>query len=108
MPVAIISTSAPTSCADEMIATGIVRSEEHTSELQSLTNLVCRLLHEKKKKKSKQSFNGVDMGEQRFIRLDDLLRMAYVDVFVIIITEFCIERRHDRYATLFAIYMIGL
>src|SRR5437016_10766641 len=30
------------------------RSEEHTSELQSLTNLVCRLLLEKKKKKSKR------------------------------------------------------
>src|SRR5438093_9357727 len=29
------------------------RSEEHTSELQSLTNLVCRLLLEKKKKKNK-------------------------------------------------------
>src|SRR5438093_6172987 len=29
-----------------------VRSEEHTSELQSLTNLVCRLLLEKKKKKT--------------------------------------------------------
>src|SRR5437016_10328681 len=28
----------------------IARSEEHTSELQSLTNLVCRLLLEKKKK----------------------------------------------------------
>src|ERR1019366_9721667 len=28
----------------------IPRSEEHTSELQSLTNLVCRLLLEKKKK----------------------------------------------------------
>src|ERR1019366_10447459 len=28
---------------------GTVRSEEHTSELQSLTNLVCRLLLEKKK-----------------------------------------------------------
>src|SRR5215213_10759246 len=31
------------------------RSEEHTSELQSLTNLVCRLLLEKKKKKHKNS-----------------------------------------------------
>src|SRR2546426_3015601 len=30
------------------------RSEEHTSELQSPCNLVCRLLLEKKKKKSKQ------------------------------------------------------
>src|SRR5438093_2125570 len=28
------------------------RSEEHTSELQSLTNLVCRLLLEKKNKKN--------------------------------------------------------
>src|SRR5437016_11449835 len=28
---------------------GEIRSEEHTSELQSLTNLVCRLLLEKKK-----------------------------------------------------------
>src|SRR5438093_4126307 len=28
----------------------VPRSEEHTSELQSLTNLVCRLLLEKKKK----------------------------------------------------------
>src|SRR5262249_62319802 len=27
----------------------LLRSEEHTSELQSLTNLVCRLLLEKKK-----------------------------------------------------------
>src|SRR2546427_5949062 len=32
-------------------ARGIVRSEEHTSELQSQSNLVCRLLLEKKKKK---------------------------------------------------------
>src|SRR5438093_6804025 len=31
-----------------------LRSEEHTSELQSLTNLVCRLLLEKKKKKTKR------------------------------------------------------
>src|SRR5256885_7462655 len=31
-----------------------VRSEEHTSELQSPCNLVCRLLLEKKKKKKKQ------------------------------------------------------
>src|SRR2546422_4491107 len=30
---------------------GVVRSEEHTSELQSRLHLVCRLLLEKKKKK---------------------------------------------------------
>src|SRR5687767_15390166 len=33
---------------------GESRSEEHTSELQSLAYLVCRLLLEKKKKKNKQ------------------------------------------------------
>src|SRR2546426_4571996 len=34
---------------------GIARSEEHTSELQSPCNLVCRLLLEKKKKKKELS-----------------------------------------------------
>src|SRR2546427_6601565 len=33
-----------------------VRSEEHTSELQSQSNLVCRLLLEKKKQKRKSGF----------------------------------------------------
>src|SRR5688572_33189166 len=33
---------------------GAMRSEEHTSELQSQSNLVCRLLLEKKKKKKKK------------------------------------------------------
>src|SRR5690349_22325440 len=35
-------------------ATRGVRSEEHTSELQSRRDLVCRLLLEKKKKKKKE------------------------------------------------------
>src|SRR5438046_5782007 len=34
-----------------------IRSEEHTFELQSLTNLVCRLLLEKKKKIEQQTTN---------------------------------------------------
>src|SRR5438046_3569035 len=34
------------------------RSEEHTSELQSLTNLVCRLLLEKKKRRRRRHENG--------------------------------------------------
>src|SRR5258705_8789985 len=33
----------------------VLRSEEHTSELQSLRHLVCRLLLEKKKKNNKKS-----------------------------------------------------
>src|ERR1035438_10665968 len=36
-----------------LVEDGVLRSEEHTSELQSLRHLVCRLLLEKKKKKSK-------------------------------------------------------
>src|SRR2546426_5802080 len=36
--------------ATQAIAVTMVRSEEHTSELQSPCNLVCRLLLEKKKK----------------------------------------------------------
>src|SRR2546430_8977433 len=34
---------------------GRARSEEHTSELQSQSNLVCRLLLEKKKKKKRET-----------------------------------------------------
>src|SRR5688572_1394308 len=34
-----------------------IRSEEHTSELQSQSNLVCRLLLEKKKKKKEKRKN---------------------------------------------------
>src|SRR2546425_9747761 len=47
-----------TSCetSEEMVTTivpaSLGRSEEHTSELQSLAYLVCRLLLEKKKKKA--------------------------------------------------------
>src|SRR2546427_6003250 len=37
-----------------------VRSEEHTSELQSQSNLVCRLLLEKKKKKPTGDMNQYD------------------------------------------------
>ena len=39
--------------ARDLLLFSICRSEEHTSELQSRTNLVCRLLLEKKKKKNR-------------------------------------------------------
>src|SRR5947209_12349889 len=35
---------------------GVMRSEEHTSELQSRQYLVCRLLLEKKKKKKRDTY----------------------------------------------------
>src|SRR5947199_4273486 len=44
-----------------MVAKSGVRSEEHTSELQSLRHLVCRLLLEKKKKKGNaDDINGLN------------------------------------------------
>src|SRR5256885_16338994 len=45
-------------CDLELIATRQLRSEEHTSELQSPCNLVCRLLLEKKKS-SFSSISGI-------------------------------------------------
>src|SRR5438477_5775781 len=49
------------------------RSEEHTSELQSHVNLVCRLLLEKKKKKEKKK--EVDLCNNKI--LDALLMTAH-------------------------------
>src|SRR2546426_4876447 len=42
-----------------------VRSEEHTSELQSPCNLVCRLLLEKKKKDDRTMLQGKGTGSRR-------------------------------------------
>src|SRR5438477_8791640 len=47
-----ISRSAPSAAPSRSASAGCCRSEEHTSELQSHVNLVCRLLLEKKKKKN--------------------------------------------------------
>src|SRR2546422_3395431 len=49
-----------------------IRSEEHTSELQSRLHLVCRLLLEKKKKKKKHIQKGL-IGHRG--RADDILYM---------------------------------
>src|SRR2546426_1843168 len=48
----------PLPAVDEPLLVRVLgeRSEEHTSELQSPCNLVCRLLLEKKKKKNKRYF----------------------------------------------------
>src|SRR5258705_10124809 len=48
-----------------------IRSEEHTSELQSLRHLVCRLLLEKKKKKETTSTQKVPLNYTMFIRHTD-------------------------------------
>src|SRR5437016_9011163 len=49
------------------------RSEEHTSELQSLTNLVCRLLLEKKKNNDKRIVEDYDITHPL---CDDLTAIA--------------------------------
>src|SRR5690606_41978683 len=43
---------------DLLVAAMGIRSEEHTSELQSRENLVCRLLLEKKKKKKESKYQN--------------------------------------------------
>src|SRR5205814_10597906 len=43
-------------------------SEEHTSELQSLRHLVCRLLLEKKKRAARRAGRARDGTEQRALR----------------------------------------
>src|SRR5205085_7537352 len=46
-------------CGQDSAASKLrIRSEEHTSELQSQSNLVCRLLLEKKKKKENNTTNN--------------------------------------------------
>src|SRR2546422_6080532 len=50
---------------DVLLVEDIVRSEEHTSELQSRLHLVCRLLLEKKKKKSNQNMRNVAMQHNK-------------------------------------------
>src|SRR5438093_7238823 len=52
------------------IRSAIPRSEEHTSELQSLTNLVCRLLLEKKKKEHKNKHTHTTQPDTIYERTD--------------------------------------
>src|SRR5690348_17656239 len=48
-----------------MLAACAVRSEEHTSELQSPVHLVCRLLLEKKKKKKQKQSKQNKTNQQQ-------------------------------------------
>src|SRR2546430_4935196 len=52
-------------CTCPRTSCSIWRSEEHTSELQSQSNLVCRLLLEKKKKKYKDKSNAQQQQHDR-------------------------------------------
>src|SRR5687768_17648890 len=61
-PGTLFAASPPSQPADEIVEEMLsrslrVRSEEHTSELQSRLHLVCRLLLEKKKKTTEHQIN---------------------------------------------------
>src|SRR5438270_2357762 len=47
-----------------------VRSEEHTSELQSQSNLVCRLLLEKKKTTYERTIDFLEQTSYRYLERD--------------------------------------
>src|SRR5688572_31049592 len=55
LPIATNRLTICTSINNVVVRLYFTRSEEHTSELQSQSNLVCRLLLEKKKKKKKKN-----------------------------------------------------
>src|SRR5256886_6993939 len=60
------------------------RSEEHTSELQSQSNLVCRLLLEKKKKQNSHSslclYSIIHLPPHDIAHLQDLQKRGYMRV----------------------------
>src|SRR2546430_10116775 len=62
-----------------LLELGGARSEEHTSELQSQSNLVCRLLLEKKKKEIKDSV-GVTSCDRDYSVYISLLDISYHDM----------------------------
>src|SRR5207302_8901368 len=68
------------------------RSEEHTSELQSRENLVCRLLLEKKKNNVIVVFIGVifkNLGNQRRVIIGDIINADREAGAAKKISEFC-------------------
>src|SRR5688572_30954597 len=65
-----------TASGDLILALETSRSEEHTSELQSQSNLVCRLLLEKKKKKKNKKTKKKYQRKKKWntrVRLDTLV-----------------------------------
>src|SRR2546425_7685416 len=62
---------------------GKIRSEEHTSELQSLAYLVCRLLLEKKKKE-KQPFVGLNLDESRIVVSSFVRQTTHITLFAVL------------------------
>src|SRR5438094_3070721 len=57
LPISVLLILAPSHCTYPCAHTARGRSEEHTSELQSPYELVCRLLLEKKKKEAYDQYH---------------------------------------------------
>src|SRR2546427_5337928 len=68
-------TTTVTSMAALGLLLNVKRSEEHTSELQSQSNLVCRLLLEKKKKD--KGYQTHQIATQRTVSLHEMLLPTY-------------------------------
>src|SRR5437588_3843008 len=69
-PIALLASIGSTASACPVVTSAVVvaaRSEEHTSELQSHSDLVCRLLLEKKKntEKKKEGLNKKSEAQKR-------------------------------------------
>src|SRR5438270_133441 len=82
------------------------RSEEHTSELQSQSNLVCRLLLEKKKKKKFSQQRGEYEHRHGMTAIRSLSRYRRSSASLILFVFFLMIRRPPRstlfpYTTLF-------
>src|SRR5438093_3319783 len=62
----------------------VCRSEEHTSELQSLTNLVCRLLLEKKKNTDNDNIKRVERNLLLSSNNTLILTLLIIDCFLLL------------------------
>src|SRR5688572_32656230 len=63
------NSSEPCTCLKCPRTQDTIRSEEHTSELQSQSNLVCRLLLEKKKKKNNNITNTIKISHPTYMNI---------------------------------------
>src|SRR5688572_32293365 len=62
---ALVAPAAPPRPSPSTRPVSLTRSEEHTSELQSQSNLVCRLLLEKKKNTNQSKRSHTDISEKQ-------------------------------------------
>src|SRR2546430_9216007 len=86
--------------SDDGVFQYLRRSEEHTSELQSQSNLVCRLLLEKKKKKKYIALESTHNNSpvQILTRFSTLLYTIFLPYFAMLSRRECSYHAHSRIA----------